>query len=199
MRTIFLLLLWSSSALAEIPENRLALLVARTVANEASLSARPADVHQIWWIVQGHGATTTERTDWLQRHSSCVATDRPLSRRQRRTNCPWARTLRFDLERGEGWPEAIAWSNVYRSRWERILKLSLKLVWGRARLRPPCAQRPSTWGGRVIDMAQALRRGLVPVNCVGTANEGFVTARALAPRSRILGVRSLQPWARAVD
>lgn len=46
----------------------------------------------------------------------------------------------------------------------------------------PCPSTPWTWGGRRLDMPQALARGLVPLNCRDprtgepTLNEGFALA-----------------------
>lgn len=182
MRTwIFAVTAWSSlaagSSLAAAQltpdESALALAVAKVAVNEASMGATQADIALIWQVTQSHGRTAAARLDWLSRHSSCVLGAREITDRERRfSNCGWTRNLTDSDAQPEGWPADWRWSSSVR-RWRQHRAFARALVGGRARMRP-CPETPYTWGGRVIDMAQALRRGLRPVGCVGTANEGFV-------------------------
>ena len=157
---------------------RLDLAVAKVAANEASLArVRPDDVALIWQVTEGHGDTDAERLRWLTAHSSCVLTSRSLSAFEQRSNCRWSRGLTASGREPAGWSSTypgLAWG-PYRGRWAQVRELARRLVSGELDLRP-CPETPDTWGGRVIDMEQALRRGLRPVGCVGTVNEGFVYA-----------------------
>ena len=151
------------------------LAIAQVAANEASLSASRADVALIYQVARSHGSSDTERLAWLRSHSSCVLTDRPRTDRERMTNCVWSRHLTDSDRRPHGWrPDWPRW-RTYLDRWRRIRRWASQLVTGEIADRP-CPVDPATWGGRRIDMAQALRRGLRPVGCIGTVNEGFVSA-----------------------
>lgn len=157
-------------------ERDLSLAVAKVAANEASLArSRPADVALIWQVTEAHGTDAAGRLGWLRSHSSCVLTDRPLSDYERRSNCVWTRGLDDSRRAPEGWAEAyphLSWSR-FAGRWAQVRTVARLLVSGR-RTERPCPRTPDTWGGRELDMEQALRRGLRPVGCVGTVNEGFV-------------------------
>lgn len=162
--------------------DELVLAVAKVAANEASLARiRPAELALIWQVTEARAETAEERLAWLRRHSSCVLTDRPLSERERRSNCIWSRGLNRDGKRPMGWPEHLSWAR-YAPRWAQVLELSRRLVSGEESMRP-CPGRPFTWGGP-MDRARAIERGLVPLGCRDprtgepTANEGF----AIAPR-----------------
>lgn len=159
----------------------LVLAVAKVAANEASLATiRPSEVALIWQVTEARADTSAGRLAWLRAHSSCVLTDRPMSARQADSNCRWSRNLRADGRRPEGWPAGIPWS-AYRGRWAQLRELSRRLVSGEETMRP-CPSTPWTWGGRRLDMPQALARGLVPLNCRDprtgepTLNEGFALA-----------------------
>jgi hypothetical protein len=166
-----------ASAQSEIDRD-LALALAKTTLNEASFGASPADLYLIWQITEARGRTNERRLEWLRRHSSCVNTNRPMSAAELRSNCRWTRNLGWSDAQPEGWPAGFPWLRRHRERWSQMRRVSLALVRGRVYTRP-CPVAPSTWGGRVIDLAQALARGLRPVGCRGTANEGFVLASRL--------------------
>src|SRR5690606_36188136 len=112
---------------------------------------------------EARGDTTAERLAWLRAHSSCVLTDRPMSDRQAAGNCRWSRHLRADDTRPEGWPAHLSWER-HAPRWAQVRELARRLVIGEMDMKP-CPSTPWTWGGRRIDMAQALARGLVPLDC----------------------------------
>lgn len=159
-------------------DSALALAVAKVAVNEASLAhVRPAEVALIWQVTEARASTSAARLAWLRAHSPCVLGDRDV----RPGNCRWTRHLRDDDTQPEGWPEHLAWSR-YAPRWRQVRALARRLVSGRVVMRP-CPRAPWTWGGREIDMARALERGLVPLGCRSpitgepTLNEGFALAR----------------------
>lgn len=159
-------------------EEELAHRVAKVAANEASLQrVRPAEVALIWQTTEHRAPTTLARIRWLTAHSSCVLTDRPMTEAEAAGNCRWSRHLRRGGARPEGWPRHLRWDR-YRPRWEQVQAFARALVSGRAVMRP-CPAPPFTWGGRTLDMRQALARGLRPLGCRDpqtgepTINEGF--------------------------
>lgn len=161
----------------------LVLAVAKVAANEASLARiRPAEVGLIWQVTEGRADTARGRLRWLRAHSSCVLTDRERTDREMAGNCGWSRGLADSDRRPEGWPRHLSWAR-YAPRWAQVRELARRLVQGELVIRP-CPSTPWSWGGRAIDMAHALERGLVPLDCRDprtgqpTINEGF----ALAPR-----------------
>lgn len=160
-------------------ERRLALAIAKVAVNEASLErVQAADVALIYQATLAHGQSARARLRWLERHSSCVLTDRSLRDRELRTNCVWTRGLRDGDAQPEGWPVAIAWS-VYVRRWRSVRRAALELVLGTSSIPLPCVEQPTTWGG-AMDHEHALRRGLRRVVCRGTANSGYMSARRRA-------------------
>lgn len=152
-------------------QDELALAIAKVGVNEAGWGS-PADIALIWQITEGRGRTDEARLAWLRRHSSCVLSNRPMTEEEARGNCRWTHGLAASDEQPEGWPGDAIWQNYVR-RWRQIRRLATMLVDGRSDLRP-CPETPQTWGGRELDMHQALRRGLRPVGCRETLNEGFV-------------------------
>jgi hypothetical protein len=158
----------------------LAIAVAKVAANEASLSAiRPAEVALVFQCAEARASTSSSRLAWLTRHSSCVLTDRAMTDAEARGNCPWARALEDSDDEPDGFPEQLSWPRHAR-RWAQVRELARRLVDGRERFRP-CAGEPFTWGSRDLDMAQAIERGLVPLDCRDeqgepTLNEGFALA-----------------------
>jgi hypothetical protein len=158
----------------------LALAVAKVAVNEASLaSIRPAEVALIYQTAEARADTTRGRLRWLRAHSSCVLGERPLTPREERSNCVWTRELHDDDREPEGWPPMLSWAR-HAPRWAQVRELARRLVDGEERFRP-CPTSPFSWGGRSIDMAHALERGLVPLDCRDadgrpTLNEGFALA-----------------------
>jgi hypothetical protein len=153
-------------------DRELALALAKITWNEASSYAEPEDLYLIAQVTENHGENNAERLAWLRRHSSCVLTDRAMEAAELRSNCLWTRNLAWSLEEPEGWPQAFEW-RVRRRTWALMLRRASQIVvdW---RFTRPCDGNPTTWGGRIIDMHQALRRGLVPHRCTDTlGNVGF--------------------------
>ena len=151
-------------------ELALALAVAAVGMNEAG--GRPADVALIYQVAEGHGETAAERLAWLQGHSSCVLTDRPMSERERAGNCAWTRHLTDSDAEPVGWPETASWERWGRPRWRRARRLAHALVSGRE-TRRPCERAPDTWGG-AMDAQRAREAGMRPVVCRGTRNFGWL-------------------------
>lgn len=184
MKTILTLaVLWIGTATAyaqssDLPvmqnaaDRELALAIAQVTMNEASFSAAPADLYLIAQVVMGWGASSEARLERFRRHSSCVLTDRPLTEYEQHSNCRWSRHLAWNLEEPENWPTQLEWER-HSQIWLRMLQLSARIVMG-ADFPHPCSGAPTTWGGRIIDHARALAHGLVPLECVGTANEGWI-------------------------
>lgn len=153
-------------------EKAFALDVARVCANEAF--GVPADCALIYQVVEGQGRSVESRHGWLRRHSSCATRQLPTEAADARLgNCGWARNLMWDDAEPAGWPESWSWDR-HQHKWARTRRLVWAFVTGQQRRRP-CVTTPATWGGRV-DIAQALDRGLVPVDCEGTVNTGFLPA-----------------------
>jgi hypothetical protein len=168
----------SSLPPTDAAELGLSLAVAKVAVNEASLQRlRPAEVALVWQVTEARGETHERRLRWLRAHSSCVLGDREIEERERTTNCVWTRNLRASDAEPAGWPDGVPWSRYVR-RWAQVREYAARLVAGDVISRP-CPGRPWTWGGRRIDMARALERGLVPLGCRDphtgelTLNEGF--------------------------
>ncbi len=170
---VLLAVLNATASAQDAQPGDLALAIAMVAANEASLDASLEDVALIYQVARSHGLTDAQRLAWLRRHSSCILTDRPLSHAEEWSNCPWTRGLRDSDEQPAAWPRDWPVWRAYRDRWRQLRAWARALVAGELAVRP-CPETPWTWGGRIIDMRQALRRGLRPVGCVGTSNEGFV-------------------------
>lgn len=155
-------------------ERALALAVAQVCANESSLDdPRPADCALIWQATRRHGATAAERLSWLRHHSSCVLTERELTRRELVAgNCRWTRNLTDTDDQPEGWPAHWVWEN-HSGRWAAMRRYCLQLVAGRVpRGGFPCSEDPDTWGG-VMDHARARSLGWRALSCRGTSNDGY--------------------------
>lgn len=151
----------------------LALALAQVCANESALNdSRPGDCALIFQATRRHGATASERLAWLRRHSSCVLGTRERTAREMRGNCAWSRNLTASDAEPEGWPSRWSWER-HAPRWARMRRYCAMLVAG---WRPsggwPCAEDPDTWGG-TMDHTRARARGMRPVVCVGTVNEGY--------------------------
>jgi hypothetical protein len=153
-----------------VPERELALAVAKVCVNEASWNS-PADCALIWQIVEGRGRTTATRLSWLRRHSHRVL-DGTCNEDYQTMNCWWSQHLTWSDAAPANFPHE--WSEAYIRRWRRVRRMAWGLVVGTI-TRRPCAIRPRTWGGR-MDRARALRNGLIPIECEGTWNDGYVLA-----------------------
>lgn len=159
---------------ASNPEHALALDVARLCMNEAPGS--PADCALIWQVVESRARSTADRHAWLRRHSPAVTRQLSAQATARRPgNVAWTSQLDWADARPLAWPVEWDWDRGLVT-WRRTRLLVWGLMTGRVRRRP-CTETPETWGGRHIDMPQAVRRGLVPLDCEGTYNEGFKRSR----------------------
>ena len=148
----------------------LGLRLARTTVNESGWQSA-ADLDLIWQTTQQHGRTSEARIEWLKLHSSCVngeSAPEPGST----GNCEWTWHLTRDGEEPANFP--MEWDN-FRSRWANILRTADRRV-RHNRARRVCRVNPDTWGGP-MDHHRAVHRGMIPLNCRGTLNEGYVYER----------------------
>lgn len=149
------------SARAELAD-----LLARTSAHEGALQNK-RDLDLIWQVVEGSGSTTKKRLEFLRLHSPQVAGRRPC-----RENC-WALEIN-----GKTLPASVAagdvayWQKIVMPIYRALAARAAKLVRGMP-YDPPCSKTPQTWGGP-MDRERALKDGLVPLNCAGTLNDGYV-------------------------
>jgi hypothetical protein len=162
---------------ATATQRALALDVARTTVNEASLSAQPNDVRLTYEATRGHGNDDATRLRWLRRHSRCTNPRGDCDRNgvvdeldddaaaRRPGNARWTRQLR--------WNDARPRNLVGRWRaewWARVRELALRLVLADEPTNV-CGIPIRTWGRR-SDFDS--RPGLVRVDC-GAANFGGTT------------------------
>ncbi len=157
------------------PLSELALSVARVAMNEAP--GFPADLALIAQTTLAHGDTDEARLAWLRAHSSCVLGDEEPSRAP--GNCAWTRNLTDSDEQPAGWPAHWRWDR-HVTTWARTREHAARLMRGERPSRGwPCARTPITWGG-AMDLADAIERGLVALDCrdprtgLPTRNTGFV-------------------------
>jgi hypothetical protein len=148
------------SARAELAE-----LLARTSAHEGALK-NERDLDLVWQVVEGSGATTEKRLEFLRLHSPQVAGRRPC-----RENC-WAleingKTLPANVAAGD----VAYWTKIVMPIYRTLAARATKLVRGMPYDRP-CEGNPSTWGGK-MDRERALKEGLVLLHCEGTLNDGY--------------------------
>lgn len=166
-------------ASARIPLRELALNIARVTVNESGWNSE-ADGEMIWQIVRGHTSKTTGQLRWLMRHSACatpgdcnrdgVIDERDDVAASRRPNARWTRYLLWNDSEPQGWPSSQQWTS-YVQRWREVRRRSWEMVRNR-NLRRPCTVTPTTWGSDE-DREWAIRRGYIPVVCVGTLNTGY--------------------------
>jgi hypothetical protein len=143
----------------------LALALAKVCVNEAGWEA-PGDCALIWQVVESQRANASERLIWLTRHSARVLGGRDC---RPGANCRWTRNLAWSDAEPAEWPARERWDP---ERWARVRLLAWRLVVGEE-LHRPCEEAPDTWDGRRW-RAHALRRGLRPVVCVATRNDGYL-------------------------
>lgn len=151
-----------------------ALALAKICVNEASWQS-PADCRLIWQVAGTHAPDVAGKVAFLRRHSRCVLGEADHARRP--GNCRWSRDLEWGDTPPPQWPEGVSWEN-HIPRWERVRTLAYDIV----RENPsggPCRGRPVTWGG-AMDAERAIARGLVPLTCRETLNQGY----ARGPRLR---------------
>jgi len=147
--------------------------VARISANEGALHSH-ADAALVWQATRVNGDRARDgRAGWLSRHSPAVAGRRACAR----GNCRWSPYLARDGR----FPTGLAvthdfWRVRVRPAWLSLLQYVDDLVLNDRDDDDPCAIEPATWGGK-MDIVGARARGLYPIGCVGTLNDGFATAR----------------------
>ena len=160
-----------SDAVANDGKRELVLAVAKVAANEGALWSLH-DTDLIWQVVEHRGINTARRLEWLRRHSGRVLERKPC----RRGNCSWSRNLSRRtgvVPAGIASGQAEWWLHEMVPRWVAVLERADALVRGKVHSRP-CHIPPQTWGGRLIDVEQAARRGLYPIGCdERTLNDGF--------------------------
>lgn len=139
----------------------------RVAVNEGCL-ANLRDCSLVWQVVQGQAPTAERRLDFLNRHSPRVAGVRPCGAS---VNCAWTREITEDMAAPSAFGDVDHWRLVTAPRAQRALDYVRELVAG-SLIDRPCPVQPRTWGGPG-DVAQALARGLYPIGCDGTLNDGF--------------------------
>jgi len=142
----------------------LKLALAKVCVNEAGFSSM-ADCALIHDASGSTGQSSQTRLNWLNRHSRRVLGDRECGNRR---NCQWTRNLTWADTMPEGWDTANEW---HPRHWAQVRRWAHGLVYGTITLHP-CPNTPQTWGGR-MDHERAVNRGLEPLGCVGTLNEGY--------------------------
>jgi len=150
----------------------LALWVARVAANEGALKAR-SQAALVWQTTRNAAPTTEKRSEWLSKHSPRVHGRRAC----RAGNCRWTPAL----QRGEEQPEALGlpadyWTLKVLPLWLDTLTYVDWMVQGERDSEDPCHITPRTWGCE-MDRPLALSRGLYPIGCADTKDDGFAYAR----------------------
>lgn len=153
-------------------ENQLAFDVAKVATNEGAFQNVLAETALVWQVVETNAKTTPRRIAFLMRHSGRVLGQREcLPSRP----CFWTREL--NLHGTIPPPLATSpkmidfWNYRLVHKWWEVLEVARRLVSGVETFRP-CPTPPRTWGGSV-DHARALRRGMKPLGCGPTQNEGY--------------------------
>lgn len=157
----------SGSAAAATNRDALALAIAKVAANEGALW-NPRDTDLVCQVVRAAASTPEGRLAWLRSHSGRVLDRKPCLS----GNCRWTR----NLDRGGSMPAGLAagrawWRAEMRPRWQEVLSRAEACVRGPLTDKP-CHLPPQTWGGP-MDVQQAVARGLFPIGCEGTLNDGF--------------------------
>jgi hypothetical protein len=150
----------------------LALWVARVSANEGALKNR-REAALVWQTTRNAAPTTLKRAGWLSRHSPRVHGSRPCPH----GNCRWTP----ELQRGEEQPPSLIlpwdqWLLRVLPLWHDTLAYVDWLVQGDLSSEDPCPVTPRTWGCE-RDRPRALSRGLYPIGCYGTVDDGFAYAK----------------------
>ncbi len=127
----------------------------------------------MWQVTRFNGDKARDgRMGWLRRHSKKVAGIEPCAK----GNCLWTPYLSRSLREPAGYLAGSKdWRDITRSAWESLLQYVDQLVLEEVTEDDPCALEPATWGGK-MDLAGARKRGLYPIGCTGTLNDGFATA-----------------------
>lgn len=168
---------------------RLALRVAQVAVNEGALRNR-GELELVWQTVESNAQDLEDRRDWLRRHSRRV---HGLARCPSGRNCQWTPQLDRTLRQPPALslPSADFWRLRVEPIWEDALRYADWLVRG-GRYRQPCHVPPRTWGGE-RDREAAIKRGLFPIGCSGTENDGYATERVCRRDGRWLCDPSYDP------
>lgn len=170
----------------------LALDVARTAVNEASLRAGSRDVAMIYEATRYHGDDDASRLAWLRLHSRCTNPAGDCNRdgrigeadyvaaEARPGNAGWTRYLEWNDDEPANFSPRLRWRP---ERWAEVRALALARVMADEPTRV-CGVPIRTWGSRA-DFANRDPGGrLVAVEC-GARNLGGTTpALAASPRAR---------------
>jgi hypothetical protein len=150
------------------PHRVLALQVARVATNEGALQRR-AQAALVWQTTRESAKTTEKRAEWLAKHSPRVHGTRPC----RGGNCVWTPHLDRSgaLPPGLGMP-LQQWKILVQPVWLDTLAYVEWLVRGERKRDDPCRIQPKTWGCEA-DREGALKRGLFPIGCANTLDDGF--------------------------
>ena len=150
----------------------LALWVARVAANEGALKNRP-EAALVWQTTRTNGKDTTRRTDWLARHSPRVHGTRPCGG----GNCMWSANLTREAALPAGLLLRLdQWEIRVAPLWLDTLRYVDWMVLGDRTSEDPCHVPPRTWGCE-LDRARALTKGLYPIGCRGTSDDGYTYAK----------------------
>jgi hypothetical protein len=175
---VILALLWPCDPVTAAPRrerqerSELALWVARVSANEGALKNR-RQAALVWQTTRNAAPTTAKRADWLSRHSPRVHGLRACGA----GNCRWTP----ELQRSEEQPLSLGlpldqWMLRVLPIWHDTLAYVDWLVQGDRRTEDPCPITPRTWGCE-LDRPRALSRGLYPIGCYGTSDDGYAYAK----------------------
>jgi hypothetical protein len=154
-------------------KSQLALELAVVAAHEGALYSL-RDTALIYQVLEARASTDRSRLALLRAHSPRALGISPCAG----GNCTWSVELLRAPSRPPASMDAAWWNAARADAWALVQRKALGLVYGVDNDRP-CSRAPYTWGG-AMDLEGAYdRRGLVPIGCEGTANDGF----AFMPRS----------------
>ena len=169
----FFVILTAPTAHAEhLTEPDLALFVARVSANEGSFVSRK-EAALVWQTTRSSAKTDAKRFEWLGRHSPRVGGTQVC----KSGNCFWTP----NLSRAGFLPVGLdikqdMWDRRVAPLWLDTLRYVDWMVQGGRKSEDPCPVTPTTWGGP-MDRRGALTRGLIPIGCRGTLNDGYTYAK----------------------
>lgn len=155
----------------------LAEAVAALTVNEAGVDAE-ADARLILQCAETRAETTWGRVRWLHAHSRRVLGSMCDGVGQ----CEWTRHLRAGITRPPpDFPAGMSWLR-FLPQWRELLA-SVEAMIATGDWERPCPEPPWTWGAEDLDGDIARARGLRPLGCVGTRNEGWAPARSIPEAS----------------
>lgn len=147
---------------------QLALELAVVAAHEGALE-NLSDTALVWQVVEVNGGDSViKRLAFLRRHSGRALGLKPCDRAG---NCRWSVDLLRAPNAAPPSTDAEWWHARRAQAWRLVREYAANLVAGGAPWRP-CSRPPRTWGYSG-DVEKARARGLVPMGCAGTLNDGF--------------------------